>query len=121
MAIAESLTRLAATLISLTQTRLELIAVELEEESLRLFSYLFFGLAAMFCLGITILLGIFLIVVLYWDTHRVGVMVSLMIFFGVTSMLLALSLHRRYRQKPKLLAHTLAEFSRDFEKLHPPE
>ena len=90
MAIVESISRLAANFLALLQTRLELVSVELEEESLRLFTYLICTLAAMFCLGIAILLGILLIVVIYWDTHRIGVLVSLIAAFAVASVLLGL-------------------------------
>ena len=88
MAIAESISRLAANFLALLQTRLELISVELEEESLRLFTYLIYSLAAMFCFGIAMLLGILLIVVIYWDTHRIGVLVSLIAAFAVAAVLL---------------------------------
>lgn len=118
MAIADSLARLASTLVSIVQTRLELATVELEEELQRLLSYLMMAVAALFCLGVSLLLGIFLIVVLYWDTHRIAAMLSLIALFGVTSLLLAWGLRRNFQKKPKFLTHTLNEFKRDREKLH---
>ena len=119
MAIIETISRLAANFLALLQTRLELLSVELEEESLRLFTYLICALAAMFCLGIAILLGILLIVVIYWDTHRVGVLVSLIAAFGLASVLLALWVRDSYRRKPRLLAHTLNELGSDVDSLTP--
>ena len=119
MAIVESVSRLAGTFISILQTRLELIAIEVEEESLRFFSYFFFALAAMFCIGMALLLGVLLIVVIYWDTHRVPVLVSLMAFFAFSSVMIMLGVRKHYRMKPRMLSHTLAELSRDIERLKP--
>lgn len=119
MAIVESVSRLAGTFIGILQTRLELIAIEVEEESLRFFSYFFFALAAMFCIGMALLLGVLLIVVIYWDSHRVPVLVSLMAFFALSSALIMLGVRKHYRMKPRMLSHTLTELSRDIERLKP--
>lgn len=119
MAIVESVSRLAGTFIGILQTRLELIAIEVEEESLRFFSYFFFALAAMFCIGMVLLLGVLLIVVIYWDSHRVPVLVSLMAFFALSSALIMLGVRKHYRMKPRMLSHTLTELSRDIERLKP--
>ncbi len=119
MAIVESVSRLAGTVIGILQTRLELIAIEVEEESLRFFSYFFFALAAMFCIGMALLLGVLLIVVIYWDTHRVPVLVSLMAFFALSSVMIMLGVRKHYRMKPRMLSHTLTELSRDIERLKP--
>ena len=119
MAIVESVSRLAGTVIGILQTRLELIAIEVEEESLRFFSYFFFALAAMFCIGMALLLGVLLIVVIYWDTHRVPVLVSLMAFFALSSVTIMLGVRKHYRMKPRMLSHTLTELSRDIERLKP--
>lgn len=119
MAIVESVSRLAGTFIAILQTRLELIAIEVEEESLRFFSYFFFALAAMFCIGMALLLGVLLIVVIYWDSHRVPVLVSLMAFFVLSSALIMLGVRKHYRMKPRMLSHTLTELSRDIERLKP--
>lgn len=117
MAIVESVSRLAGTFIAILHTRLELITVEVEEESLRLFSYLIFALAGMFCLGMTLLLGVLLIVVIYWDTQRLPVLILLMLFFAVSSAAIIIGIRRHYCMKPRMLSHTLQELSRDIEQL----
>jgi uncharacterized membrane protein YqjE len=119
MAIIDSVSRLAGTLIAILKTRLELISVEVEEESLRFFSYFLFALAAMFCLWMALLLGVLLLVVIYWDTQRVPILISLMFFFALSSATITLGIRGHYRGKPKLLAHTLKELSRDIEELKP--
>lgn len=119
MMIAESASRLAATLLAIVQNRVELASTELEEESLRYFSCLMLSLAAMFCLGIAVVLGVMLAVVLYWDSHRVAILAGLIALFGGTSVAIALRVRRQYRSKPRLLGHTMSELSRDSELLQP--
>jgi uncharacterized membrane protein YqjE len=111
--LAESVTRLAAALIAIIQTRTELIATELEEESLRYFSWLMLALAGMFCVGVAIVLGVMLIVVLYWDTHRIGALLTLAILFALAGAAIGMRMRSQYRVKPKLLAHTMTELSHD--------
>ncbi|HJV84771.1 MAG TPA: phage holin family protein [Noviherbaspirillum sp.] len=120
MAVSESVARLAASLLAIVQTRIELAATEVEEESLRYFSCLILSLAAMFCVGIAVVLGVLLAVTLYWDTHRVGVLLTLIVLFGIVGAFIGLRARRQVQVKPKLLAHTAKELSRDREMLQPP-
>lgn len=119
MVLAESAARLAATLLAIAQTRVELVATEVEEESLRYFSYLLLSLAAMFCLGVAIVLGVMLIVVLYWESNRIGVLATLTVLFALAAAMIGMRVRRQYRLKPKLLTHTMTELSRDTEMLQP--
>ena len=100
------------------QTRLELATVELEEETLRFFSYFLFALVGMFCLCMAILLSVLLIVVAFWDTYRIAVLVSLIAAFGLGALLIGLGIRKNYRSRPKILSHTLSELGKDVERLH---
>lgn len=120
MVLAESLARVAATLLAVARNRVELVATEVEEETLRYFSYLMLSLVAMFCIGIAVVLGVMLAVVLYWETHRVGILVTLMIAFAFIGGMVGLRVWNQYRLKPRLLGHTMAELARDTELLQPP-
>lgn len=119
MVIAESVARLAATLLAIAHTRIDLVATEVEEESLRYFSYLLLSMAAMFCTGVAVLLGTMLVVVLYWESNRTGVLLTLTILFAVSGATIGLKVRSRYRGKPKLLTHTMTELARDTEMLQP--
>lgn len=119
MAIVESVSRLAGTFIAILQTRLELLGLEVEEESWRFFSYFFLALAGMFCLGMTLLLGVLLVVIIYWDTQRLAVLISLMAFFALSGATIMLGIRQHYRVKPRMLAHTLRELSKDIARLKP--
>lgn len=117
MGFTDSVSRLIATIVGVLQTRAELAAVEVEEEALRYFTYLLMALAAMFLAGIALLLAILLIVALFWDDHRIGVLLTLITLFVLGAGWIAMSLRERYRKKPSLLGHTLVELQRDVEAL----
>jgi uncharacterized membrane protein YqjE len=63
-----SLTTLAATLVAIAHTRLDLLSSDLEEERAHVLSLLVLALAALFFLGIGVLLATLLLVVAFWDT-----------------------------------------------------
>lgn len=119
MALGESITKMAGTLLAMLQTRLELAAVELEEEALRLFSWLLLALVALFCAFVAILLVILLVVAVYWDTNRIGVISALIAFFGVSAALIGLVIRAGFRSKPRLLAYTRSELAKDIDRLNP--
>lgn len=113
MAIVDSIARLASTLLDILHTRLELVSVEVEEELTRYAAYLVLVLIALFCAGIAVLLGILLIIALFWDTHRLQVLLTLIAVFGGAAIGLGLWLRQALRSKPRLFAHTLAELGKD--------
>ena len=72
----ESLTTLAATLVAIAHTRLDLLSADLEEDREHLLSLLVLTLAALFCLGVGVVLAAILLVVAFWDTHRLVVLAA---------------------------------------------
>ena len=115
----DSLKTLTGTLIAIVYTRLELLSTDLEEERERLAILLILMLVALFCIGVGIILAVLLIVVAFWDTHR------LLVLGGFTGLFLAgglsaswLALHK-LRTKPRLFAATLAELYQDSAGLPP--
>ncbi len=115
MAIAESIGRIGATLVALVQTRLELVAVEVEEESLRLMTYLMLSLLALFLFGIAIVMVAMFVVILFWDTYRLQAVLGMAVLFAGAGALLALKVRAAMAAKPRLLAHTIAELQKDIE------
>ncbi|MEC5160932.1 putative membrane protein YqjE [Janthinobacterium sp. CG_23.3] len=113
MAIGHTLGRMAATLVAIVQTRLELAAVEMEEESLRFLGYLALALLAMLCLAIAIVLAAFLVIVLFWDTHRIAAIVGAAGGFAALGLIIGMGVRASFRHKPKLLSFTLAELHKD--------
>jgi uncharacterized membrane protein YqjE len=102
-----------AGLVDIGQTRLQLASTELEEERLRLTELLLIGAAALFCFGIGLVLATLLLVVLFWDTHRVLVLAVATALYLGTAAALVVALRRKARAKPPLFAATLAELRQD--------
>lgn len=113
MSITAALHRLVATVVVTIQTRLELVTVELEEELVRFASYFVYALIALYCAGVAVSLGIFLVIVLYWDEHRVAVLVTLISVFSISSVLIAAWLRNQFLHKPRLLEQSMREFKKD--------
>lgn len=113
-----SLRALSSSLLAVIQTRLELLALDLAEERERLTALLGIALAALFFLGIGVILLVFLVIVAFWDTHRLLVTGGLTVLFLLTGGgLAALALHR-LRNKPKLFSASLAELAKDRQQLN---
>jgi len=112
-----SLSTLAATLVAIAHTRLDLLSSDLEEEREHLLSLLVLSLSALFFLGIGVLLATLLLVVAFWDTYRLPVLAVLTGVFlaaGITAWRIAL---HKARTKPKLFAASMSELLKDRQQL----
>jgi len=110
----------ARTLLSFALTRTRLAATEIEEQALRLIEILIWVTAALFFLASAILFAAILVVLAYWDTNRLlaaGLLAALFVSIGTGAALFARQL---LRERPKLLATTLAELERDRDTLRHP-
>lgn len=113
----ESLATLAATLVAIAHTRLDLLSADLEEDRERLLSILVLTLVALFCLGVGVVLATILLVVVFWDTHRILALSGLAGFFlavGVAAWMFAM---HKARTKPRLFAASLSELLKDRQQL----
>ena len=111
---------LARTLLSFALTRTRLAATELEEQALRLVENLIWLTVALFFLGVALVFVAILVVLLFWDSNRVlaaGLLAGLFVAIGTGAALFA---RLRLRERPKLLAATLAELERDRDTLGGP-
>lgn len=113
----ESLTVLATTLVAIAHTRLDLLSTDLEEDREHLLSLLVLTLAALFCLGVGVVLATILLVAVFWDTHRLLVLGSLAGFFLAVGMAAwGFAMHKA-RTKPRLFAASLLELLKDRQQL----
>lgn len=117
--LAESLTRMAGTLLSIFQTRLELLANELEEERLRFEQTLLYSGIALLFFGLSIMLLTVLIVVFFWDSQRLLVLGGLAGLFFIAGLLVWNLSRNLLRKKSKLFSASLAELSSDRSQLAP--
>jgi len=108
---------LAATLLAIAHTRLELLSTELEEERVRLSSMLVWTLVALFCAGLGVVLATLFVVLALWDTHRLLALGIPAILFLLGAALAWLVVRGKARAKPRLFAASLTELSRDRKEL----
>lgn len=113
----ESLGTLGATLVAIAHTRLDLLSLDLEEERAHLFSLLMLALVALFCLGIGVLLATLLLVVAFWDTHRLlvlGALAGMFLAIGAAAWGFAFN---KARTKPRIFAASMSELAKDRQQL----
>lgn len=113
----DSARRLLSTLTSIVSTRLELLANELHEERLHLTQMFIYTLSALFFFGLSLLLLTALIVVLFWEDHRLAVLGTLSVLFSVLGALAVMLLRSKAQNKPRLFSASLAELIKDREQL----
>lgn len=113
MAFSDSLRALAASLLAMVRNRLELATVELEEEAQRMFSYLLHSLVAFFFLGLCCTLLTVLVLVIFWDTHRIAALLVLATICGALGIRIGLVARQNYLNKPRMMNDTLSELQKD--------
>ena len=112
----DTLTALAASLLGMARTRLELLSADVDEARAQWTACLAWLLVALFCLGMSVALWVALIV-LAFESHRLlalGLLAGLFLLLGLAS---GVTLRYRVRRRPKLFAASLAELSRDRQQL----
>ncbi len=108
-----SIKHLAQTLLAAAQTRLEILATEIEEERVRLEQLLLIALAAVFCLGMAVVLSVAFMVIYFWDTHRLITVGMLAVTFLAMAAALGWILRIKAKTRPKPFAITRGELAKD--------
>lgn len=112
-----SLKTLVLTLIGVLQTRLELLSADVAEERARLTAILVSAMVALFCLGVGVVLLAILIVVLFWESHRIMTLGLLtVLFLAAGAGLWAVAMHK-LRNKPRLFQASIGELAKDRDQL----
>ena len=115
MSISTAVGRIGSTVLAMARTRLELAAVELQEETQRLFGYLAWALAAaVLALG-ALVLAVLFVLVLFWDTHRLLAVGGMTVLFALGCGFAVMKLRTGLASRPPLLGATLAELRKDVE------
>jgi uncharacterized membrane protein YqjE len=113
----QSLRNLAATLVAVFHTRLELLVTDIEEERVRLLQLLLWAAAALFCLGVGVLLLVILLIAVFWETHRIAVIGALAAVFLAGGAAIAAGARNLMRARSRLFSATLDELARDKDQL----
>jgi uncharacterized membrane protein YqjE len=109
------LRRMAETLLSTAQNRVELLSVELQEEKYWLVSTLLSGAAAVFFGGLAIIFGVATIVYIVPDGARPWVLGAFSVLFLFLTIQATMALRRSLRDKPPPLSDTVGELKKDIE------
>ena len=113
----ESLTRLAANLVSTIYLRLDLLSADIERARAQVLSLLVLAVLAGFCLGVGVVLAMLLLAAVFWETHRLlalGLITG--VFLAVGAVLMGIAIYKS-RARPRLFAASLAELAKDRQQL----
>jgi uncharacterized membrane protein YqjE len=112
-----SAVQLFGTVVEAAQTRAELLTTEVEEEIQRVARLLLLGFAALLAGILGALIAGFVVVILFWDTHRVAAALTVLAVFVLAAAICGWAVWRELRARPRLLEATRAELARDVERL----
>lgn len=106
---------LGATVLDLLSTRAELASIELKEEAERRKRLAVLALVAVLFIGSGLVLAAVLVVVLFWDTHRVAAIAALTLAYSAIGAWALLRLLTILRESPAPFSATLEEFRKDLD------
>ena len=110
-----SLKKLAGTVVSMLQTRLELASVELAEEKDRLLGAAFLGMLAVSLIALSIMTLTALIAILLWDTYSWQALAVMAMLYALGAAGCLWKVRTSLRNAPPLFEATLAELDKDRE------
>jgi uncharacterized membrane protein YqjE len=113
MAIFAAAGRAASTMVAMVGTRLELAAVEFQEDARRLVGHLALVLLAVFLVAAAFILGAFFVILLFWDSYPLQATGGMALLFLAVAAVLLLKVRAAMNAQPPLLETTLAELRKD--------
>lgn len=111
-----ALRNLLATLVATGRTRLELLGIEVEEEALRLLGLVARGIAALFLLGLGLILLIACLAAAFWE-QRVAIFGASALFTLGAGLYLFLRAKQQASQPSALFRSSIAELDADLARL----
>lgn len=105
--------RILAQAAGLLGTHLELFGLELQDALQRLVFDFILGAVAVVLGGLCLALAAVLLLIIFWDSHRIAVAVGLMLVYGGGAVAFACYLRHRLKHAPDLFPATCAELVRD--------
>lgn len=113
MALTAAVGRIGTTLVAMARTRLELAAVEVQEEAQRVLGYAAWALLAAFLGAGALMLAALFVIVLFWDTHRLLAIGAMAAAFALAAVVILLQVRARFAARPRMMSATLAELNKD--------
>jgi uncharacterized membrane protein YqjE len=108
-----SLVQLGGTVLAVVQTRVELLTTEISEDLERGIRIVLWAVVALLAGMFGAMLAAFAVVAWFWETHRMGAIVAVMLLFLGLAAGAGLVARRLLHQKPRLLDATRAELRQD--------
>lgn len=108
-----SLRKLADSLLAGAQDRIELFAVELQEEKFRLIQIIVWISAAIFAGGMAITFASITLVYLFWESARLAVLGGLTLLYGGAFVAVIVAFRRYLAHQPRPFAASLQEIQND--------
>jgi uncharacterized membrane protein YqjE len=112
-----ALGKFGTTLLALLGTRIELLGVELREETLRVQRILVVGIVAAFCLGAALLLASALLVLALWDRYQLLGLAAVTALYAAIGGLLLAHVRSSIRSGPAPFSATVRLIEEDLELL----
>ena len=105
--------RVSASVIEGVHLRLDLFAVELSEERRRASHLILTTLALALALFMVFVCLNAALLVVYWETHRIPIVLGMCVFYGALAAVLALALFRHHRRGARAFAATRKTLAED--------
>lgn len=112
-----SLKNLTVTLVAIIHTRLELLSTDLEEGRERFISLLAMTFVSLFSLCFGAVLLTIMVVVVFWDTHRLLVLGLLTGLFLIAGAVLGAIVVGKLKSMPRMFEASLAELIKDHQEI----
>ena len=112
-----SVVQLLDTVLEAVQTRGELLTTEVEEEFARVGRLLLLGMATLLVGILGALIAGFVVVLVFWETHRLAAALAVLGVFLLGAVICGLAVRRELRARRRLFEATLTELARDVARL----
>jgi uncharacterized membrane protein YqjE len=112
-----SAVQLFGSVMAAAQTRAELLTTEVEEKIERGARLLLLGFTALLAGILGALIAGFIVVLVFWDTHRVAAAFAVLGVFLMAAAACGLAVRRQLKARTRLLEATLAELARDVRRM----
>jgi uncharacterized membrane protein YqjE len=117
MSIFATVGRIGATLVAMAGTRLELAAVEFQEDARRLLGHLAWVLLAVFLAAGALLLAALFVIAIFWDSYRLQAVGGMAVLFGALAGIILMKVRASMNAQAPLLSATIAELRNDIDYL----
>jgi len=107
--------RIVTTIVAMAGTRLELAAVEFQEDARRLLGHLAWTLLAVFLAAGALLLAALFVIAIFWDSYRLQAVGGMAVLFGALAGIILVKVRASMNAQAPLLSATLAELRNDID------